>query len=208
MILHRSPYHRHAQTGPAAPHLLFSEKRFENALEVFGGNADARIRDRQYRVIPFRHLLALGVSIQIAVFGGNGDLAAVRDCLGRIRNQVHDGFGKMDRRAHDVEQIGVQPGFHIDQGVEGFQALVFRADKIFLNEVVQAQYSVGVHPPAGQREQVFDDGGSLLAGFPDDFDRLADRTVCRHVQQQQVWVTDDARKDIIEVMGHATGQRP
>ena len=103
----------------------------------------------------------------------------------------------MDRGAHDVEQFRFQPGFDLDTRVQGSQALVFRADEVFTDEIIEVSY-LQVETP--RRARVSRSWTMAAAFLPDS--RMTSIGLRRglspgQIHQQQVRVAHDSRKDVV-----------
>ena len=77
-------------------------------------------------------------------------------------------------------------------------------DQVDSDQAVQVQDFTGIHAPPGQCQQVLNDGGGLVAGCLHGFDGFSEPAVFRKVQQDQLRIADDSRKDVVQIMGNTS----
>ena len=208
VVLDRTPHHGHTETGAAAPQNLFGVEGLENAGQVFFGNAVPAVRHPQENIFPLGDFFVTGQGlVHITAFGGNTDQAAARLGFGGIGNQIQNRLFKMDRRAFHVGQIRLADNLEVHIRMEADQLLVLRRTDDVGDDIVEIDDFKGGNPPAGQGQKVLHDGGGLEAGFLDRHHRGRQGAVHRKIHQNQIGIADDAREDIVEIMGHASRQK-
>ncbi|MEY2599456.1 MAG: hypothetical protein RLZZ142_1715 [Verrucomicrobiota bacterium] len=181
------------------------EEGFEDAVEVFGGDAAAGVGDAEAEVGFF---LELGEAVEVGVGGGcEADLEEdasgfVSDGVPGVEDEVGDDLLELGDFAEDVAVRGLDVFGEFDVGGDGGA----KHEEGFSEGEGGADGASGLLLFAAEGEQGADEVGGAVAGGADVFEVALGLGVCGGAAEADFREADDAAEDVVEVVGGAAGE--
>ena len=203
MLLDDSVNHGKAEPCPFAP-FLGGEKRLEDLVDRLFVHPPAGIGDG-HQAIAAGCAEAVGLAKSIIEFEdlrGNGEGAAPRHGIPGVRGKIHQHLFELVTVGKDRYRPFGQVGLALDILPDN------PADEFFhmRNHAVEIQFALIDYLFSAEEQQILGEVRGLQTGLDDDVDIFPVGIIFLHRFEGEFSVTENCRKDIIEIMGYAAGK--
>ena len=190
VLLDDAVAHGKAQAS-SAPGGFRREEGIENAMQVFGGNADAGVGDFDFHGAILRH-------------GADLEHAAIGHGVARIHEKIQENLLQPRGGAEDRRQIALEALHDVD--ARGLEGMLDQRESLF-DDGIQIHFDEFGGAGAREIQKIVDDLGSAEGLLHDLVNGLLPRIVRGNLLGEHLDVIGDDRERRIHLVGHAGGEQ-